>query len=89
MQITKGAISHYVIQKNGDVVNGKPLYKKVGNELLYLAYTNVSGYETLWTMWGGSIDPDQVRIGNVKIGPKGIQCPEQQQVMFCYNFFTK
>ncbi len=66
--------------KNGTSLNGKPLYKKVGNELLFLAYTNVSNYATPWTMWGGSIDLDRVRLGNIKIGPKGIQCPEHQHV---------
>ncbi len=62
-------------------MNGKPLYKKVGNNLLYMAYTNVSNYETPWTIWGGAINPERINIGNVKLGPKGIQCPEHHQVM--------
>ncbi len=57
-----------------------------------MAYTNVSNYETPWTIWGGAINPERINIGNVKLGPKGIQCPEHHQVMpknLTYHIRTK
>ena len=65
--------------KTGTEVNGKPLYKKIGNERVHLSFANVSSaYPTPWTMWGGE-SPGRP-IGNIKIGPAGLQCPEDNPV---------
>ncbi len=45
-----------------------------------MAYTNVTNYKTPWTMWGGSVKKHQEQIGNVKLGPTGIKCPEDHTV---------
>ena len=66
--------------KTGTEVNGKPLYRKVGNERVHLSFSNVTKeYPTPWTMWGGS--PGD-HIGNIKIGPAQLRCPEDNPVRF-------
>ena len=67
-------------KKAGIEVNGKPMYKKIGNERVFLSYTNFSfkWYPTPWTMWGGTTPGKH--IGNIKIGPKGLNCPEDNPV---------
>ncbi len=68
------------IFKTGTEVNGKPLYRKVGNERVHLSFSNVTKeYPTPWTMWGGS--PGD-HIGNIKIGPAQLKCPEDNPVRF-------
>ena len=67
-------------KKAGIQVNGKPMYKKIGNDRVFLSYTNFSfkWYPTPWTMWGGTTPGNH--IGNIKIGPKGLNCPEDNPV---------
>ncbi len=62
------------------MVNGKPRYKKLGNEKLFLTYTNVPKYPTPWTMWGGPNFIPGSHIGNIKIGPSTANCPEHSKV---------
>ncbi len=45
-----------------------------------MAYTNVTNYKTPWTMWGGTVKKYQEQVGNVKLGPSGIKCPEDHTV---------
>ncbi len=61
-------------------MNGKPVYRKIGNNLLRLVYTNKTGYPTPWTMWGTSVYWTRTHIGNIKIGPQGLGCPENGKV---------
>ncbi len=42
-----------------------------------------------WTMWGGYSLYKGSHIGNVKIGPKGVQCPEMSSVSLSSNFEPK
>ncbi len=62
------------------VANGKPKYRKLGNENLLLTHTNVQNYPTPWTMWGGPSFFPGSHIGNIKIGPATASCPEQSKV---------
>ena len=60
-------------------MNGKPLYKKIGNDQVYLSYANVSKqYPAPWTMWGGN--SPGFHVGNIKMGPRGLKCPEDNSV---------
>ncbi len=71
----------YFLLKDGTMFNGKPLYRKNGNKDLYLAYSNISDYAAPWTMWGNKwLQQNMPYIGNIKIGPKNLQCPENNSV---------
>ena len=42
-----------------------------------LCRTNSSGYETPWTAWGVEEEEEEKKqVGNIKLGPKNIRCPE-------------
>ncbi len=64
--------------------NNKPIYRKLGNRNLFLAYSNVLNdeYPVPWTMWGGPVHHPGDHIGNIKIGPSNLSCPEQFSVCF-------
>ncbi len=65
--------------QTGIQVNGKQLYKKIGNGKVHLSFTNVTeSYPTPWTMWGGKSPGSHV--GNIKIGPRQLKCPEDSSV---------
>ncbi len=46
-------------------------------------------YPTPWTMWGGNKFRPGDHIGNVKIGPAGMRCPEDAKVNESYFVFKK
>ncbi len=68
--------------------NSKPLYRKVGNTNLFLAFTNATDYPLPWTMWGGPGYSPGTHVGNIKFGPKNIACPHHYKVM-CVNYFEQ
>ncbi len=68
------------------MVNKRPQYESMRNKHLYLAYTNISNYPTPWTMWGGTLYPPGSFKGNVKIGPAGVKCPEQNKESYIALF---
>ncbi len=49
---------------------------------MYLAYSNISGgqYPTPWTMWAGPVKKPGDHVGNIKIGPAHLKCPEDYAV---------
>ncbi len=69
-------------KKDGKIMNGKPVYRKLGNENMFLAYSNVlnNHYPVPWTMWGGPNRQPGDHVGNIKIGPKNLSCPENFSV---------
>ncbi len=71
-------------------VNDKPVYERLGNRNMHLSFTNVSAYPTPWTMWAGDDYPSGSHIGNIKIGPSDIDCPENNMVkgmvLLCDSF---
>ena len=72
----------FVWQQDGEV-NDRPVYRKLGNENLFLAYSRVMEedyYPVPWTMWGGPTMRPGDHIGNIKIGPKNLSCPENYSV---------
>ncbi len=75
-------------KKDGEIVNGKPVYRKLGNENLFLAYSNVVSdhYPVPWTMWGGPNRQPGDHVGNIKIGPKNLSCPENHTVNYFISF---
>ena len=62
------------------MINDRPFYTRVGNSRLTLSFTDVEDYPTPWTMWGSPSRIKGTHIGNVKIGPKNISCPEKSTV---------
>ena len=60
--------------------NNKPLYRNVGNDNLFLAFTNATDYPLPWTMWGGPGYSPGTHVGNIKFGPKTIACPDAYKV---------
>ncbi len=62
------------------MINNRPFYTRVGNPRLTLSFTDVEDYPTPWTMWGSPSRIKGTHIGNVKIGPKNIYCPEKSTV---------
>ena len=65
------------------------MYRKLGNKNLLLTHTSVRNYPTPWTMWGGNKFRPGDHIGNVKIGPAGMRCPEDAKVNESYIVFKK
>ncbi len=61
-------------------VNGRPIYRKIGNRNLYLAFSNVSNYPVPWTMWAGPRKKPGDHIGNIKISPGENNCPQNPKV---------
>ncbi len=77
LHTSKNAVkSSFVIFKTDEVVNEKPYYMRVGNPRLSLGFSNAKNYPTPWTMWGLCSQNKGSHIGNVKIGPEGVKCPE-------------
>ncbi len=75
----------FIFFQNG-IVNNRPLYKKIENNNVFLAFTNVSYYPAPWTMWGGPKSSIGSHVGNIKLGPKGLLCPEFYKV---YNILLQ
>ena len=76
---------HFISNHSQDgAKNNKPIYRKLGNRNLFLAYSNVLNdkYPVPWTMWGGPVHHPGDHIGNIKIGPSNLSCPEQFSVCF-------
>ncbi len=63
-------------------LNGRPQYTKLGNENMFLSYTNATNYPTPWTMWAGPTMKPGSHLGNIKIGPANTACPEGAKVFF-------
>ena len=61
-------------------INGKPVYSRVGNSNMHLSFINVSNYPAPWKMWAGDSYPSNSHFGNIKIGPKNLECPENTLV---------
>ena len=68
------------IFQEGDAF-GYPKYHKLGHVNLFMVHTNESDYPTPWNAWGWP-DFRAPHIGNLKLGPKGIECPENATVDF-------
>ena len=56
------------------------MYARLGNNNLVLTYTNVSDHPTPWTMWSEKTHPLGSHVGNIKISPRGVDCPENALV---------
>ena len=69
--------------QTGEMVNSKPIYTKVGNPRIALGFADIKNYPTPWTMWGGLSYNKGSHMGNVKIGPRNVTCPEMSTVSLC------
>ena len=59
---------------------GRPVYRKMGNENMFLSYINSSRYyESPWTFWGGPYQRPGSYRGNLKLSPN-TTCPEDYEV---------
>ena len=63
-------------------MNNRPVYRKMGNSNLFLAFSNASEgrYPLPWTMWGGPRSKPGGHVGNIKIGANGTLCPNKIRV---------
>ncbi len=75
-QVKNAVKSSLIIFKTDEVVNEKPYYMRVGNPRLSLGFSNTKNYPTPWTMWGLRSQNKRSHIGDIKIGPEGVKCPE-------------
>ena len=71
-----------MFSKTNRIINGKPMYVRLGNTNLQLTYTNESGYPTPWTMWTKKSHPLSHFAGFLKISPRDVDCPENAFVSF-------
>ncbi len=78
-QISEQSLFLFTCKKDG---KGAKSYHKLGNPHLTLRHTDTPGYRTPWTMWLYNSNKSESHIGNIKIGPANITCPEHSKV--CY-----
>ena len=68
--------------KTNKSINGKPVYERLGNKNMHLSTTNVKNYPTPWIMWAGESYPAGSNVGNIKMGPATLDCPENTLVIY-------
>ncbi len=68
------------IMQTGELVNGKPVYVRQGNDNLHLSYSNKSGSLTPWRMRAGKLAIGTHKVASIKFGPQKLVCPENSLV---------